>query len=75
MNRPEFLARTAGDPRILAFWIDTDHRTVGGQQVWNDRAHTLAGTRRRHRQQMGRAIIAQGFARFRMTTDQQAGSG
>jgi len=75
MNRPEFLAGTAGDPCILTFWIDTDYGTVGGQQVWNDRAHTLAGTRWRHGEEMGRAIIAQRLGRFRMTTDQEAGTG
>ena len=70
MNRAEFLARTAADPCILAFRIDADHGTVGGQQVRDDRAHTLAGTRRCHRQEMGRAVITQGLRRFRITTDQ-----
>ena len=74
MNRPEFLASAAGDPCILAFWIDTDHGTAGGQQVWDDRADTLAGTRRCHCEKMGRTVIAQRFARFRIATDQEAGA-
>ncbi len=72
MNRTEFLAGTAGDPYILAFWIDADHRTIGGQQVRNDRTHALAGAPWRHGEEMGRAIIAQGLRRFRITTNQEA---
>jgi hypothetical protein len=75
MNRPELLAGTAGDPCILAFWIDADHGTVSGQQVRDDRADALAGTGRRHGEEMGRTIIAQGPGRFRITTNQEAGAG
>jgi len=59
MDRAELLAGTAGDLRILALGIDADDGTVGGEQVRNDRSHALAGSRRRHGQQMGWTIVAQ----------------
>jgi hypothetical protein len=59
MDRAELLAGAAGDLGIFALGVDADHGAVGGEQVGDDGSHALAGARRCHRQQMGRAVIAQ----------------
>ena len=72
MNLAEAVARASGDPGVFAFGIDADHGAIGGQQVRNDRPDALAGARRRHGEQMRRAVIAQQFSGFRITADEQA---
>ncbi|MCY1229211.1 hypothetical protein D9M72_415680 [compost metagenome] len=75
MNWPKKLASAVGDPGILAFRVDADHRAIGREQIRNDGSHTLAGSCRRHGQQMGRTIITHELSRLAIATDQEAGAG
>ncbi|WP_280641123.1 hypothetical protein [Sinorhizobium meliloti] len=61
MDRAELLAGTVGDLCILALGIDADDGTFGGEQIWYDGSHTLAGCGRRHGEQMAVPVIAQRF--------------
>ena len=75
VDRAEGLAGAAGNPGIFALGVDADHGAVGREQVGDDGSHALAGARRCHRQQMGRAVIAQELSGFAVAADQQAGIG
>jgi len=59
MNRPERFALAQCHTGILALGVDTHDRPIGGQQIGDDRADTLARARRSNRDQMGRPIITQ----------------
>src|SRR3546814_1591309 len=72
MDRAEACAIVGGDTRVLALGVDADDRAGIVEQVGDDGAHALAGARRRDRQQMGGAGIAQRLARFAVAADQQA---
>src|SRR3546814_2698717 len=72
MDRAEFGAMAGGDAGVLALGVDADDRAGIVEQVRDDRAHALAGARRRDRQQMGGAGIAQQLARLAITADEQA---
>ena len=59
-DRAEGAALAGGDFGVFALGVDHEHRAVGHQQIGNDRAHPLAGARRRDGQQMaGAGIIEQ----------------
>ncbi|CLP53059.1 Uncharacterised protein [Mycobacterium tuberculosis] len=75
MNRAELFAGAAGDPGILSLGVDADDGAIGGQQIGDDGSDALAGSRRRHGQQMGRPVISHEAFRFRVAADQQAGIG
>src|SRR3546814_9226407 len=70
MDRAEACAIVGGDTRVLALGVDADDRAGIVEQVGDDGAHALAGARRRDRQQMGGAGIAQRLARFAVAADQ-----
>src|SRR3546814_20929849 len=72
MDRAEACAIVGGDTRVLALGVDADDRAGIVEQVGDDGAYALAGARRRDRQQMGGAGIAQRLARFAVAADQQA---
>src|SRR3546814_12331969 len=72
MDRAEASAIVGGDTRVLALGVDADDRAGIVEQVGDDGAHALAGARRRDRQQMGGAGIAQRLARFAVAAVQLA---
>ena len=55
---------------ILTLGINTDDRPIGGQEIGNDRADTLARARRGNGDKMGRAVITEQSAKG-IAPDQQ----
>ena len=68
MDRAEVAAMAGGDAGIFALGVDADDRAGIVEQIGDDRAHALAGARRRDRQQMGWTGIAQRPARLGVRT-------
>ena len=71
MDRTELAPLASGDAGILALGIDAHDREGVFEQVGDDRADALATARRRDRQQVSGAGIAQQLARLAVAADQE----
>ncbi len=73
MDGSEAPALASGNAGILTLGIDADAGEGIVDQVGNDGADPLAAARRRNRQQMGGARVAQQLAGLAVAADQQTG--
>ncbi len=71
-DRPEAVAGAAGDACILAFGVDADDRAIGGEQIGDDGADTLAAAGRRHGQEMRGSAVAEQLAGAEIAAEKQA---
>ena len=80
MDRSEPTAGGVGDARVVALGVDAEHRALGGEEVGNDGADTLAGSGWGEGEEVGWSVIVQeraGFAvRLELASDDEpAGAG